>query len=126
MGTKVKGSIVNVSSQASMVGLKEHASYCTSKGALDQLTRVMALELGPHGIRTNCVNPTVVLTALGRAAWSDPAKVCVKSSVFEGQFVVVLCVHFCIFKWGYMHNVCASFESKVSKGTDLSDFKAAF
>ena len=34
----------------------------------------MALELGPHGIRTNCVNPTVVLTPLGRDAWKDPAK----------------------------------------------------
>lgn len=41
---------------------------------MDQLTRMMALELGPEGIRTNAVNPTVVLTALGKAAWSDPAK----------------------------------------------------
>lgn len=70
----VRGSIVNVSSQASMVGLPEHASYCASKGALDQLSRVMAVELGPKGIRTNCVNPTVVLTAMGRLAWSDPEK----------------------------------------------------
>ena len=53
--------IVNVSSQASMVALENHTSYCTSKGALDQLTRMMALELGPHGIRVNSVNPTVVL-----------------------------------------------------------------
>jgi L-xylulose reductase len=70
----VKGSIVNVSSQASQIALGEHTSYCVSKGAMDQLTRMMALELGPEGIRTNAVNPTVVLTALGRAAWSDPAK----------------------------------------------------
>lgn len=68
----VGGAIVNVSSQGSMVGLKDHAAYCASKGGLDQLTRVMAVELGPHGIRTNCVNPTVVLTAMGRLAWSDP------------------------------------------------------
>ena len=34
----------------------------------------MALELGPPGIRPNCVNPTVVLTPLGRAAWADAAK----------------------------------------------------
>ena len=70
----VKGSIVNVSSQGSMVGLADHTSYCTSKGGLDQMTRVMAVELGPKGIRTNCVNPTVVMTAMGKKAWSDPVK----------------------------------------------------
>jgi len=70
----ISGSIVNVSSMASMVGLKDHTSYCVSKGGIDQLTRVMALELGQHGIRTNCVNPTIVFTAMGRMAWSDPVK----------------------------------------------------
>jgi len=68
------GSIVNVSSQASMVALTDHASYCASKGALDQLTRVMALELGQYGIRINSLNPTVTLTPMGEMAWSDPAK----------------------------------------------------
>jgi len=68
----VKGSIVNVSSQGSKVGLTNHTSYCTSKGALDQLTRTMAMELGAKGIRCNAVLPTVVLTELGRAAWTDP------------------------------------------------------
>jgi L-xylulose reductase len=68
------GAIVNVSSQSSSVGLPDHASYCASKGALDQLTRVMAIELGPHGIRVNAVNPTVTLTPMGLVAWSDPAK----------------------------------------------------
>ncbi len=68
------GAIVNVSSQSSMRGLVDHAAYCASKGALDQLTRVMAVELGPHGIRVNAVNPTVTLTPMGEMAWSDPAK----------------------------------------------------
>ncbi|XP_072932028.1 L-xylulose reductase-like [Epargyreus clarus] len=70
----IKGSIVNISSQASKVGFKDHLSYCASKGALDAITRVMAVELGPHGIRVNTVNPTVVLTELGRRAWADPKK----------------------------------------------------
>ena len=39
------GAIVNLSSQASMVGLADHTEYCATKGALDQLTRVMALDL---------------------------------------------------------------------------------
>lgn len=68
------GAIVNVSSQASMVALADHAAYCASKGALDQLTRVMALELGPLGIRVNALNPTVTLTPMGEMAWGDPAK----------------------------------------------------
>eukprot|EP01137_Pigoraptor_chileana_P019742 Opistho-2@81189 len=68
------GSIVNISSQASQRPLVNHTAYCASKGALDQLTRVMALELGPHNIRVNCVNPTVVMTDMGRLGWSDPAK----------------------------------------------------
>jgi len=70
----VKGSIVNVSSQASSTALPLHATYCATKGALDQMTRVMALELGKYGIRANCINPTVVLTEMGKLAWSDPDK----------------------------------------------------
>uniref|UniRef100_A0A6B2LG63 L-xylulose reductase n=1 Tax=Arcella intermedia TaxID=1963864 RepID=A0A6B2LG63_9EUKA len=69
-----KGAIVNISSQASSVGLEKHSSYCASKGALDQLTRVMSLELGKHNIRVNAVNPTVVLTDMGKTAWSDPKR----------------------------------------------------
>jgi len=68
------GAIVNVSSQASMVALPSHTSYCASKAAMDMLTKTTALELGPHGIRCNAVNPTVVMTAMGRANWSDPSK----------------------------------------------------
>src|SRR6516162_4541643 len=70
----VAGSIVNVSSMAALQGLRDHAAYCTSKAGLDQLTAVMAVELGEHGIRVNAVNPTVVLTEMGKRAWSDPAK----------------------------------------------------
>ncbi len=68
------GAIVNLSSQASQVGLADHTAYCASKGAIDQLTRVMALELGPHNIRVNAVNPTVTMTPMGKMAWGDPAK----------------------------------------------------
>ncbi|CAL8380654.1 unnamed protein product [Gadus morhua 'NCC'] len=68
------GAIVNVSSQASKCALKDHTVYCATKGALDMLTKVMALELGAHQIRVNSVNPTVVMTEMGRLGWSDPAK----------------------------------------------------
>jgi len=82
-----QGSIVNVSSQASVVGLADHAAYCSSKGGLDQLTRTMALELGKFGIRVNSVNPTVVLTEMGKQAWSDPTKSLVmKNKIPLGKF----------------------------------------
>ncbi len=68
------GAIVNLSSVASSMAFANHAAYCASKAGLDALTRVLALELGPHGIRTNSVNPTVTLTPMGEFAWSDPAK----------------------------------------------------
>ncbi len=68
------GAVVNLSSQASMAALRDHAAYCASKGGLDMLTKVMALELGPHQIRVNAVNPTVTLTPMGEMAWGDPAK----------------------------------------------------
>lgn len=68
------GAIVNVSSLSSFFGFPDHAAYCASKGAMDGLTRVMAKELGPHGIRVNAVNPGVTLTDLARVAWDAPEK----------------------------------------------------
>ena len=66
------GSIVNVSSTASTGALADHAAYCSSKAALDMLTKSCAAELGMHGIRVNAVNPTVTLTPMGEKAWGDP------------------------------------------------------
>ncbi len=71
---KAPGAIVNVSSNAANMGTIDHAAYCASKAALDALTRVAAVELGPHGIRVNSINPTVTLTPMGQMAWSDPNK----------------------------------------------------
>jgi len=66
------GAIVNVSSQASLVALTGHISYGSSKAALDNITRVSALELGRHGIRVNGVNPTVVMTEMSAFYWGRP------------------------------------------------------
>jgi NAD(P)-dependent dehydrogenase (short-subunit alcohol dehydrogenase family) len=68
----VGGSIVNVSSQASLVALPGHISYGSSKAALDNITRVAALELGRHNIRVNAVNPTVVMTDMSASYWGRP------------------------------------------------------
>jgi len=68
------GSIVNMSSLAALSAFHGHTVYQASKAAVDGLTKCLALELGPRKIRVNSVNPTAVMTAMGREVWSDPAK----------------------------------------------------
>lgn len=74
LAKKQPGAVVNVSSDAAFVGVIDHAAYCASKAALDALTRVMANELGRHGIRVNSVNPNITLTDMAKKAWSDPER----------------------------------------------------
>ena len=82
------GAIVNVSSIAAKIGFADHTAYCASKSALDGITRVMAIELGPHGIRVNSVNPAITLTPMAVKAWSDPAKSDpVKARIPLGRFI---------------------------------------
>ncbi len=56
------GRIVNMSSQAGHVGIRRHAAYSASKGGVELLTKVLALEWGPHGVTVNTVAPTFVRT----------------------------------------------------------------
>jgi NAD(P)-dependent dehydrogenase (short-subunit alcohol dehydrogenase family) len=69
-----KGAVVNVSSVAGLRAFPGIASYAVSKAAVDQLTRVAALDLAPHGVRINAVNPGVVVTNLHRRGGMDQAK----------------------------------------------------
>jgi NAD(P)-dependent dehydrogenase (short-subunit alcohol dehydrogenase family) len=81
--------VLNISSNACMAGIEEHAAYCASKFGLDGLTKVMAVELGPLGIRVNALAPTVVLTPMGDQVWGDPAKAApVKAKIPLGRFVL--------------------------------------
>jgi len=63
-----RGSIVNMSSVNGRLAIASIASYNASKGAIDQLTRVMALALADHGIRVNAVAPGTIATELARSA----------------------------------------------------------
>ena len=84
--------ILNVSSQASVVPIQSHTSYCLSKAALDMATKMMALELSDTNcrIKVNSINPTVVLTELGKAAWTDPEKAApMKAKIPSGRFAEV-------------------------------------
>lgn len=68
------GKIINISSQAAEVALLGHGAYCASKGGLNMLTKVTAVELGQHNIQCNAVCPTVILTPMAEREWGDPAK----------------------------------------------------
>ncbi|MCC6329797.1 MAG: SDR family oxidoreductase [Acidobacteria bacterium] len=59
-----KGNIVNVSSVTGLRAFPNVLAYCVSKAGTDQLTRCVALELAPKGVRVNAVNPGVVVTNL--------------------------------------------------------------
>lgn len=67
------GSIINVSSQMGHVGAANRSIYCASKWALEGLTKAMAVELAPQGIRVNTLGPTFVETPLTRPFFADEA-----------------------------------------------------
>ena len=67
-----RGKIVNISSQAGVFGLEEHAAYSASKGGLNMLTKCMTSEWGRFNIQINSVCPIVVMTQMGKQVWSDP------------------------------------------------------
>lgn len=66
------GAIVNVSSVTSLRPYGNLLAYCASKAAVDMITRCLALELAPHGVRANAVNPGVVVTELHTASRAVP------------------------------------------------------
>jgi NAD(P)-dependent dehydrogenase (short-subunit alcohol dehydrogenase family) len=67
------GRIVNMSSQAGRVGIRRHAAYSASKGGVEQVTRVLALEWAPHGVTVNAVAPTYIRTPGTAERLDDPA-----------------------------------------------------
>lgn len=71
---KRPGAIVNLSSVTGTRAFPGILAYCVSKAGVDQLTRCLALELAPKGIRVNGINPGVVVTELHRAGGMDEGR----------------------------------------------------
>ncbi|MCL2831483.1 MAG: SDR family oxidoreductase [Betaproteobacteria bacterium] len=66
------GSIINISSQAGLVGMGGRSVYTISKFAVEGMTKVLAVELAPHGIRVNSLCPTFIETEMTRGALAEP------------------------------------------------------
>jgi NAD(P)-dependent dehydrogenase (short-subunit alcohol dehydrogenase family) len=66
------GAIIIVSSIGGLRGSPVIGSYCISKAADLQLARNLAIELGPHNVRINCIAPGLIRTDFARALWEDP------------------------------------------------------
>jgi len=70
---KPPGVIVNMSSINARVAIPNQVPYCVSKGGVDQLTKVMALSLAPHGIRVNAIGPGSIMTDILKGVATDQA-----------------------------------------------------
>lgn len=81
MLTRKTGSIINISSMAAQYGLPKVIAYSASKTAIDGMTRAMAVELSPHGIRVNAIAPGFIYSDMtAKALDSDPER---KAKVFN-------------------------------------------
>ncbi|MGP9818967.1 SDR family NAD(P)-dependent oxidoreductase [Salinarimonas sp. NSM] len=68
------GSLVTISSQMGHVGGPDRAVYCASKHAVEGMTKAMALEWAPHGIRVNTICPTFIRTPLAEQTLANPER----------------------------------------------------
>ena len=67
-----KGSVINIGSIQSFVALPNSAAYTTSKGGVRALTKALAIELSPQGIRVNAIGPGMIATPLNADARQNP------------------------------------------------------
>jgi len=81
------GCIINMASQAALVALDGHLAYCASKAGILGMTRVQAMEWGPHGITVNAISPTVVETEMGaQGSWAGEIGEAFKRKMPVGRF----------------------------------------
>jgi NAD(P)-dependent dehydrogenase (short-subunit alcohol dehydrogenase family) len=73
LGRGARGSIVNLSSQMGAVGYPGRVAYCSTKHAVEGMTKALGVEWAPHGIRINAVAPTFVLTPMTKPMFEDEA-----------------------------------------------------
>jgi len=69
-----RGSIINITSIGAELGFPNNPAYVATKGALKQLSKSLAVDLGPFGIRVNNIGPGYFKTDMNSASWNDPQR----------------------------------------------------
>ncbi|WP_408587004.1 SDR family NAD(P)-dependent oxidoreductase [Novosphingobium sp.] len=73
MAAGIKGSLIHIGSQMGHVGGPNRSLYCASKWAMEGMNKAFALDLAPHGIRSNTIAPTFIETPLTKPFFEDEA-----------------------------------------------------
>ena len=86
----IKGSIINLSSKSGITyNTAGHAHYASAKAGINMMTRTLARELLPHGIRANAIAPGMVRTPINEDKWSDPElKKAYEARIPAGRFAM--------------------------------------
>lgn len=84
----IKGSIINLSSKSGITyNTGGHAHYASAKAGINMMTKTLARELLPHGIRTNAIAPGMVRTPINEDKWTDPElKKAYEARIPSGRF----------------------------------------
>jgi NAD(P)-dependent dehydrogenase (short-subunit alcohol dehydrogenase family) len=69
---RTRGAVINIASIQAFVALDNSAAYTASKGGVRLLTKALAIELSPHGVRVNAIAPGRIATAINAAQRADP------------------------------------------------------
>jgi len=93
MKERKAGRVINLSSALGMVGLADRTPYCTSKGAVVQFTRALAIELAPFNITSNAILPGPFLTEMNLSVKDDP------------QFIQFIVGATALGRWGELHEI---------------------
>lgn len=90
INTGTKGSIIHMGSQMGHVGGPNRSLYCASKWAMEGMNKAFALDLAPHGVRSNTIAPTFIETPLTQPMFADHAfKASVLSKIKLGRIGTV-------------------------------------
>ncbi|MCP3027820.1 GolD/DthD family dehydrogenase [Halobacillus sp. A5] len=100
------GKIINIASQAALIALDNHVAYSASKAGIVSITKSLAYEWASFNINVNAISPTVILTELGKKAWSGEKGEKAKKEIPLGRF-------------GYPEEVAAIALFLASDATDL-------
>ncbi|CDQ19373.1 SDR family oxidoreductase [Halobacillus karajensis] len=80
------GKIINMASQAALIALDNHVAYSASKAGIISITKSLAYEWAKYNINVNAISPTVILTELGKKAWSGEKGEQAKREIPLGRF----------------------------------------